>query len=333
MGKLIFRYFGLGILFLTVFSSSHAQGPQQMFWALNTNGVYLLDQVGSADASVAYSVRKLRRSYIGYAMKVRQDRPSGVDPEGDVDFDANGEVSASSQVTITLVGGSSYTLGSKVSLSSFYASYPVYVVTWYDQSGFGRNVTQSTASQQPRLATAGTLEVVNSKAAVRFINANSTVLTASIPSATMFGSGYIGTAALVLVATSGNTSAFGYSDGGSDRWQAHMNESTNLYFDVGNSYNRLNYANGANANVLRNYVLLAGIGKMRIYVSGTLAASSTPTMSASTTGTFYVGGIPPFPGTWYHNSHESELIIFPIELPAADLALIQASQKKFFGTP
>lgn len=333
MVELIRRYLGTGIFVLFAISETFAQGPQQMFWALNTNGVYLLDQVGSADASVAYSVRKLRRSYTGFSMKVRQDRPGSNDAEGDLAFNSSGEVTASSLVTITKVGSSSYTLGSTVALSSFYASYAVYVVTWYDQSGNGYDVTQSTQSQQPRLATSGTLETANSKTAVRFINSSSTVLSASVPSATMFGSGYRGTAALVATATSGTTSAFGYADGGSDRWQAHINESNNLYFDVGNSYNRLTYANSANAGSLRNYILLAGVGKMQIWVSGSMVASSTPTMSASTTGTFYVGGIPTFPGTWYHNSYESELVIFPIDLPTSDLTIIQTNQKAFFGTP
>lgn len=321
------------LLLLYTVCEVFAQGPQQMFWALNTNGIYLLDQVGTSNASVAYSVRKLRKGYTGYAMRIRQNRSGSNDPEGDLEFDANGEVSAASQVKITKVGSSSYTLSSKVALSTFYTGYSVFVITWYDQSGNGRDVTQPTQSQQPRLASSGSLELANAKASVLFINSSSTVLSASIPSDSMFQSGYRGTASVVLKVTSGTTSAFGYADGYNNRWQAHMNESTNLYFDVGNSYNRLSYSNGSNANLLRNYILLAGVGKMQIYVSGSLVASSTPTMSPSTTGTFYVGGIPPFPGSWYHNSHESELIIFPTDLPSTDLAIIQASQKTFFGTP
>lgn len=307
-----------------------AQNEQRMFHALNTNP-YLLDQVTTTAPSVAYSVRKLKRTYTGYAMRVR--RSSGGSPSGDVAFDGTGVVSGNSIITITTVGTSGYTLGAKMTFSAFYSGASVYVSTWYDQSGNARDVSQSTTSQQPRIVNAGTLEVANSKASVKFINANSTVLTATIPSATMFGSGYKGTASLVLEASAGTTSAFGYSDGGTDRWQAHINESGNLYYDVGSSYSRLSYGNSANQSVLRTYALVAGTSLQQIWISGSMVASSTPTSSASTTSTFYVGGIPPFPGAWYHDDHESELIIFPTNLGSADLAKLNNNQKAFFGTP
>ncbi|GAA4453071.1 hypothetical protein [Rurimicrobium arvi] len=321
----------IALLLFGFLSEARSQGPQQTFWALNNNGTFLLDQIGSTGASVAYSVRKLRKGYTGYAMRVRQNR-SGTDPQGDVAFDANNQVSGSSIVTITTAGGT-YSVGDKVSFSSFYSGYSVYVVTWYDQSGNGRNVTQATTSQQPRIVNAGTLETSNSKASIRFINSSSTVLSATVASATMFGSGYIGTASLVIEASSGSTSSFGYSDGGTDRWQAHIDEGSYLYFDVGSSYNRLSYVNSANVSVLRNYALVAGSSKMEIWVSGTKVASSTPAMSASTTGTFNVGGIPLFPGSWYHDAHQSEIIIFPLALSTSEIGILENNQKSFYSTP
>lgn len=323
-----------GVLFLVVVSlisfKSSAQAPQQMFWALN-RGTYLLDQIPTASASVAYSVRKLKKAYTGPAMRVRRVNIFA-DAVGDVAFDASGVVSANSIVTVTTAGGG-LSVGDKVTFSSFYSGTSAYVVTWYDQSGNARHVTQTTTSQQPRIVSGGTLETSNSRASVRFINANSTVLTATIASSTMFGSGYIGSASLVAEASSGNTSSFGYSDGGTNRWQAHINESNNLHFDVGNSYDRLTYVNTASVGVLRNYVLVAGPSLMQIWLSGSLVASSAPSMSASTTSNFYFGAIPTFSGSWYHNDNQSELIIFPKAMNSTEIGILQTNQKRFYSTP
>jgi hypothetical protein len=43
-----------------------------------------------------------------------------------------------------------------------------FVTTWYDQSGNGRNVTQTTAASQPRIVSNGALEAVNGKPEIRF---------------------------------------------------------------------------------------------------------------------------------------------------------------------
>lgn len=331
--KTILSFF-IGLIFTLGNTNVMAQGPQQMFWALNNNGTYLLDLIGSTNASVAYSVRKLRRNYTGFAMRVRRTGGGGGsgNPQGDVAFDANGVVSGSSIITITTAGGG-YAIGDEVQFSTFYNSRNVWVTTWYDQSGNNRHVSQSTTSQQPRIVNSGTLETSNSIASIRFINSNETVLTATIPSSTMFGSGYIGTASLVIEASTSSTSSFGYSDGGSDRWQAHINESNNLYFDVGSSYTRLSYNNSASIGNLRAYALVAGVSLMEIWLSGTRVANSTPSLSASTTNNFYVGAIPTFPGTWYHDNDQSEIIIFPRALSSAEIGILNRNQKAFYGTP
>lgn len=328
--KQIVRFLA-ALMFMSIHFEAFAQGPQQMFWALNSSNTYLLDQIGSTTASVAYSVRKLRKNYTGFAMRVRVSRP-GTDPEGDVSFDGNGVVSGASFVTVTSSGGG-YSVGDVVQFSTFYSGRSVFVVTWYDQSGNNRHVSQSSDDRQPRIVNAGTLETSNSIASIRFINSDETVLTATIPSSTMFGSGYIGTASLVVEASSGTTSSFGYSDGFSNRWQAHINEGNNLYFDVGNSYTRLSYNNSASIGNLRTYALVAGNSLMEIWLSGTRVANSTPSMSASTTNTFYVGGIPPFSGRWHHNNDQSEIVIFPKVLTAGEIGVLNRNQKDFYGTP
>ncbi len=44
-------------------------------------------------------------------------------------------------------------------LSAFCAMSSCYVTTWYDQSGNGKNATQSNQSMQPRIVNAGVVEM------------------------------------------------------------------------------------------------------------------------------------------------------------------------------
>ncbi len=108
------------------------------------------------NAHRAYSVRKLRTDYTGYAMKVRVDASS--DRVADVAFDDDGFVSASSKVYNRDDGGSE-----GVTLATFVGSdNEVHVHTWYDQSGSPVvNATDTSGSptlaNQPKLYTSNSL--------------------------------------------------------------------------------------------------------------------------------------------------------------------------------
>ncbi len=134
-----------------------------------------------------YSVRKLSSTYSGAAIRVRNANNSA---EGDVAFDANGKISATSNVTITVAGFSGYSVSQVVSFATFYSGADVYVTIWYDQSGYGANATQATASNQPNIVNAGVINVQNGQTTI------------------IFAGGYQG-----LTAT-GYSSAFDNSNGG-----------------------------------------------------------------------------------------------------------------------
>lgn len=97
------------------------------------------------NAAAAYSVRKLRTAYTGSAIRVRR---SSDNTESDIGFSGvNLDTSA---------------------LTSFCGSGNGFVTTWYDQSGNGRNATQTTAANQPQIVSSGAVINVNSKPSVRF---------------------------------------------------------------------------------------------------------------------------------------------------------------------
>jgi len=131
----------------------------------------------------AYSLRKLKTAYTGKCLRVRRTTttPSVTTTTVDLSFDSNNTISLNS--AITYVSGTATTA---INLGQFCASVVngytnpdsvntnqnIFVVTWFDQSGNSKNVTNATTSQQPRLVNAGQLEVSGSKPAVRFVRAS-----------------------------------------------------------------------------------------------------------------------------------------------------------------
>lgn len=85
------------------------------------------------NAAAAYSLRKLDKDYTGAAIRVRKDTTG--QPEQDIFFVGNELDTAE--------------------LKSFCLTRDGYITTWYDQSGQGRNATQTTAANQPRIAENG----------------------------------------------------------------------------------------------------------------------------------------------------------------------------------
>ena len=96
-------------------------------------------------SSVAHSLRKLKTTYSGYAIKVRR---SSDNTETDIGF--SGEVLDT------------------VSLLTFVGSGNGFVTTWYDQSGNDKHATQTTASKQPQIVSSGSVIVRNTKPTIKF---------------------------------------------------------------------------------------------------------------------------------------------------------------------
>jgi len=103
----------------------------------------LLDTYSSA--TVAYSLRKLRNGYYGFAIRVRR---SSDNAEQDIAFKSDGTLDTTS-------------------LLAFVGSGNGFVTTWYDQSGNGYNAYQSTAINQPLIVSSGSLTTNGGKPAIR----------------------------------------------------------------------------------------------------------------------------------------------------------------------
>jgi len=105
----------------------------------------LLDSYSGAAA--AYSLRKLRSSYTGNAIKVRR---SSDNAEMNIGFNSDGEINTFTLLTFIGVGNNGF------------------VTTWYDQSGNGINLTQATAAYQPKIVNSGFIMTKNNKYCIDF---------------------------------------------------------------------------------------------------------------------------------------------------------------------
>jgi hypothetical protein len=116
-------------------------------------GSYIFDDF-SSDIYAGYSVRLLQSTYSGSCLRIRED---GGDTEADIGF----------------LGG----WIDSAAISSHCGANNGYVVTWYDQGGNSRDLTESTAANQPQIFNGtSVLTASNGKALIRFDGANDELL-------------------------------------------------------------------------------------------------------------------------------------------------------------
>ena len=130
---------------------------------LYDNGTLLLDTYTASSAAYSAS-RKLRNNYDGYAIRVRH---SSDNAEQDIPFTSLGVLDESA-------------------LTTFVGANNGFVTTWYDQSGNGRNATQATASNQPRIVNSGTIEKIGTIPTINFVTNTWITNAASINTKSVF---------------------------------------------------------------------------------------------------------------------------------------------------
>ena len=146
------------ILIILVFLSVGAKA--QMVIKAHPNYVPLGGFSGILDtysgAAAAYSLRKLDKDYTGAAIRIRKDTTG--QPEQDIGFTASGDLDTAA-------------------IKSFLNARSGFVVTWLDQSGNGRDASQSTQSNQPRIANLGVIERRSGDVALFFNGSQHRLLT------------------------------------------------------------------------------------------------------------------------------------------------------------
>ena len=205
------------------------------------------------NASAAYSLRKLRTAYSGSAVRVRAST-SGA--EGDVSFDVNSTISASSTLTVTAVGTSGLSIGQQVTFSTFWnaggSNQNVFVTTWYDQSGNANNATQTTQASQPQIVSSGVIVLINTKPGLSFNGSsyrfNLPTISFSLNSISVIG---------VIKSNNLASNGFAFANPDSNRIYLGFILSSISYFGYGNSATSFNL--GASTTNQELHELYSGI--------------------------------------------------------------------------
>ena len=146
-----------------------------------TNFKYMLD-LYPTNVHHAYSLRKLRNLYGGFCLRIRRTTtlPTVTTTTADLSFDTNlNAITINSNIVYVSGTATAATTLEQFALGTVdgFTASNINVVTWYDQSGNGKNVTNTLVSQQPRLWNSlNGLEKSGGYAAVRFTRATSTNL-------------------------------------------------------------------------------------------------------------------------------------------------------------
>ncbi|QPH41444.1 hypothetical protein [Pedobacter endophyticus] len=314
-----------------------AQNPIQSFWSGNQN-TYLLDQAAPVSASsFAYSLRKLRRGYTGYCLRVRRNILLD-NTEADIAFDVNGVVSAKSIVTITatIPLTSGLNVGDKMTLAAFKGSQQLLATIWYDQGLNGYHATQTNVLVQPELLlnTAGT---GNTKPSLSFNG--SQYLIVGQPLQNLMTNGINGTFLLAAKVGSNTTIqySFGFVNGTTWRWLLHLNYNNgNVYFDAAEpccTVSDRTFANSTSLNTWKQYSFIRGTSsKLARRSNVTVIDDSTAPSTARTGGDFWIGsasGIPLLNSAFIGNL--SEAVMFPRDFTAAQVVPLEFSQIQFWG--
>lgn len=211
-------------------------------------------------ATAAYSLQKLRDAQTN-AIRVRE---TGGNTESDIGFSGN-NLNASSLTTFT--GSNSGEMR-----------------TWYDQSGNGNNVEQTTSGKQPQIVNAGAIETDGNDYGVLFTKANADVMTCPVVTT---GSVYSVFAVVKFTNTSsqyspiflnGTASGFGvYTEPGLDYVAFSRGIGGKILDPVPSTTNLLT-------------VIRLSDTDMKAYINGSLVYDGSANTMTTPSGTFYLGG-------------------------------------------
>jgi len=263
---------------------------------------FLLDTYPGA--TIAFSVRLLRAAYTGNCFKVRR-AADGV--ELDIGFTAAGDLDAGS-------------------LTSFANGGSCTVTTWYDQSGGGYDITNTTVSQQPQITDAsGQLILAPTRAALEFQNTSGGA--AYLNFATPFQA-YGASSSFFLAASAGRQGSkymWGGSGPGSKPAYLTQYAASFEWYDQ----DRIVIANGVpTVNVSQVSTTITMGGTVTAFFDGSQVFSQTAGTNTGTRNIEVVGGSGP--GIDISQANWSEFIIYGTTNQSANQLAIATDVNAYF---
>jgi hypothetical protein len=243
-------------------------------------------------ASLAFSFRKLRTAYAGSAVRIRE---SGGNTEADIGFDGNGNFDAAAAAAH--IGANSG-----------------FIVTWYDQSGNGFDITQATANNQPIYsASAGP----GGKPALKGNDSGDTLQRSGLTDTQLYNTQVCGFIVVDAI-TAGNTTPLNWTETAdtAHTLNIHTPFSGSWYFDfASNASGRINNTSpslSAGDDIVITFYRDSS-DNQAIMANNTTVASGTKTVDAfGNTGTLSIPG----PGIGW-TDEMSEVILWATDLGAS----------------
>jgi hypothetical protein len=258
----------------------------------------VIDQVG-VSAQVAFSTRKLRTAYAGSALRVRR---SSDNAELDIGFLANGDLNTTALLAHTGAGNG-------------------FVVTWYDQSGNGNDVTQATALAQPQIVAGGSIHAINGKAAANWDglswSLNRTAMAINMSSFNAVASPSSFGAVLTIARQLATTGVV---------WYHRIDAAGTILFVkdvVGISSTALSTGAQVHTSLRTNGTNSA------VYINGTINATAAVMSTTATTGNFALGAHPAGGQNFLGNI--GEVIAFSADLSTGQRQTLERNQGTYFG--
>ena len=304
----------------------------------------VLDQVG-VTPSFAFSTRKLREDYAGFAVRIRR---SSDNAEADVSFDTNGIISDNSDAKIAVSGTSGLAVNSTQTLLSFRGAATLFVTIWYDQGANGYHGVQTTTARQP-VFSLGVAGLTNQYASLVFTGTSKHNVTVNQTLPVLLGSGLRGSIMMLAKVQAGvsTNNSFGYSDTSDNnkRWSAHMNwpsDNNYTYTDFGSSSDvSRNFLNDATVgfNKLKQYTMIRSTTNKTVKMSGITRqnniALGVQSVTWSAGSTFGVGLTTGALDTSFNQNgftgNIPEFILFPEALSISQYSVFENNQIVFWG--
>ncbi len=204
----------------------------------------------------------------------------------------------------------------------------VFVHTWYDQSGLGRDAVQTTQNRQPRFYPDATIPYFQG-------DGSNDHLTVDTPNGIqdVTNNGDQGTVLTLINATKITQHSFGVLTG-SDRWSTHINWSENtVYFDPGICCNNpRSFANASNEGKWALYTFIKTSTNAIARVDGTEKFNGAHTTGRCTrTEDFAIGWATGDQSYNHATTSYTEMIMYKTDIAASEYEEIEENTMTFWG--
>jgi hypothetical protein len=271
---------------------------------------FILDDY--SDGRLGFALFKLRTAYGGSCIRVRRSNDNA---ETDIGFDGNGNLDTAA-------------------IASHVGANSGFVVTWYDQGAAGKNATQSTTANQPRIVNAGTLEVQNGLPSLFFDGSNDNLIFTAETSNTNWSSFITGKRT-----ASGNIGLLlGSNASGATPLAATQWSDNNIYIQTANATgaNNLKYKASSSTDTSATFNIIESYNNaltLSAYKNGSSISLGSTLQTTAAAASFGLIGRYNTGGSTYSNGYISSVIFFNADKTSDRADIYEDLRSYYFDTP